>query len=123
MYNWYSVTLVNMITSITKIWIGESILGIDRRNEYIDQVCKEVKVFRDKVGAHYSFNTKNKQDNDAERTASSLPTICFNGDKWIASPWRITEQKSGKITNNEEMESWDIENSFMNIKNRYFEES
>ena len=122
-YNWYSVSLVNMITAITKIWLSESIIRLEQRDDYINKVCEQEKIYRDKIGAHYSFTTKNRNDSDAERTASSFPVICFNGFIWIACPWRITVQSNGKETTNDNMKEWDINSSFLSIQKRYIEES
>lgn len=55
---------------------------------YVESVIPEVKAFRDKIGAQVVWVSQNKKDNEAERLASVIPTLTFNGAHYVASGFK-----------------------------------
>ena len=119
MYNWYSVSLVNMVEAIAIILIKEHKLTTEKREEYIMSVCGPEKAYRDKVGAHYAFLKNNKHDNQAEKNTSAFAVIALHNDRWEACPFVITTTSKGETSNNDKMISWNIIESYKKLQKRY----
>jgi hypothetical protein len=91
--------------------------------EYVKKVIPEVLAFRDKVGAQFAGTTRNKRDTDAERLASILPPITFNGQAFQVGDLQVGVQSAGKESNSGCITPWGICEVHERLRARYWPET
>jgi hypothetical protein len=118
-FQWYAVSACQYV------WLVGAIarrLDVSRPlpREYALEVIPEVQAFRDKVAAHYSWGTENKRDNDAERMASILPPLTFDGHNFSVADFEVTLTRQGKTSSSEKLKPWSICEVHERLRARYW---
>jgi hypothetical protein len=118
-FQWYAVSAcqyVWLVGAIARRLDGSRPLP----RKYALRVIPEVQPFRDKVAAHYSWGTENKRDNDAERMASILPQLVFDGHAFGVAEFEVTLTREGKTSSSEKLQPWGICEVHERLRARYW---
>lgn len=118
-FQWYAVSACQYV------WlVGAIAHRLDdtrpKPREYALRVIPEVQAFRDKVAAHYSWGTQNSRDNDAERLASILPPLKFDGHVFSVAEFELTLTRQGKPISSEKLQPWSICEVHERLRARYW---
>ncbi len=89
---------------------------------YLNSIVPEVKVYRDKVAAHFAWLTKNDHDNEAERLASIIPQVSFTEDSFHVGALNISMASGGKMTTSKGIKPWSIVKIHKRLQERYWPE-
>jgi len=90
---------------------------------YVNEVIPDVKVFRDKVAAHFAWSTSNRKDNDAERMASILPNLAWVDNRFAIGGWSVYLPKGNGVFESGEIPSWSVSAVHGGLCERYWKES
>jgi hypothetical protein len=120
-FHWYSISACQYVKTVGAIAY--------RRNnkrplpqDYVKSVIPEVLAFRDKVAAHFAWNTLHSQDNEAERLASIMPPVGFCGDSFHVGAFTVTMCSSGESSNSSVISQWSIAKIHQRLQKRYWPE-
>ena len=120
-FQWYSVSACQYVKTVGVISYRQDLIR-QTPDEYVDKIIPEVKVFRDKVGAHYSWGTKHKEDNEAERLASIIPPVAWFKDSFQVQVFTVNIVRSGKRSTSKDMKPWSITEIHQRLRERYWPE-
>jgi hypothetical protein len=87
---------------------------------YAERVIPEVSVFRNKVAAQFAGMTKNDRDNDAERLASVLPPLTFEGDSFHVGGLTVGMSQGGVVSTSEAIRPWSLCRVHEQLRRRYW---
>jgi len=87
---------------------------------YAKQAMPEIKVFRDKVAAHFAWGKKNKKDSAADRTASILPQLAFQDDSFYMPALRVCQGQAGETSSSDDLQPWSIRKAHEALRQRYW---
>lgn len=106
-FQWYSVTACQYVRTV-----GAIAYRVDQNRplpqEYVDRVIPEVLAYRDKVGAHTAWATRNSRDNNAERLASILPQPTYTDDSFYVGGLTVGVRKAGKASTSQTIKPWSL---------------
>ncbi|MEW6715006.1 MAG: hypothetical protein AB1306_07960 [Nitrospirota bacterium] len=118
-FHWYAVSACQYVLTVGAIACKQdNSRPIPRK--YVEAVIPGVKAFRDKVAAHFAWNSKHSQDNDAERLASIIPPLSFVEDSWHVGVMQIAMSKGGKLSTSESIRPWSITKIHDDMTRRYW---
>ena len=120
-FHWYAVSACQYVRTV-----GAIAYKLDatrpKSTAYADSVIPEVVAFRDKVAAHFSWNTKNSHDNDAERLASILPMLSFINDSFFVGSMVVKLTRGNKESDSEKIQPWSLCKVHEQLRTRYWPE-
>ncbi len=126
-YHWYAVSACQYVRLVGAIAFREDQkLPEDQRrgrsaaSDYVESVIPEVKAFRDKVAAHFAWATRNKNDNDAERVVSILPSVAFAGRSFQVMTFQVGTRRNGKVSDSSAITPWSIPEVHERLRKRYW---
>jgi hypothetical protein len=117
-FHWYAISacqFVRLVGAIAKRHDNSRPLP----NDYASPIIPEVIAFRDKVAAHFSWSTKNKRDNDAERMASILPSVALAKGRFCVGSMTVSLRRSGKVSTSEAIQEWSLTEVHERLTARY----
>jgi hypothetical protein len=118
-FYWYAISACQYVRTVGAIGFRPDSTRPDPL-VYVEKVIPEVKVFRDKVAAHFAGTTKNKQDNEAERLASLLPPLTFEDDSWYVGAMTLGLSGGGKVSTSEAIKPWSLCRVHEELRKRYW---
>ena len=119
--HWYSISACQYVRTIGAIAYRQDNSRMEPV-EYVKIVIPEIKIFRDKVAAHFAWLTKNKHDNEAERLASIIPQVAFSDDYFQVGTLSLSMRRSGKSSSSREIKPWSITKIHKRLQARYWPE-
>ncbi len=120
-FHWYSISACQYVRTVGTIAYRQD-KSRTTSLKYLDSIIPEVKVFRDKVAAHFGWLTKNEHDNEAERLASIIPQVSFYDDSFQVGGLRISMTRSGNRTDSKQITPWSIVKVHKRLRERYWPE-
>ena len=118
-FHWYSVTACQYVRTVGAIaYLQDN--SRPKPREYVEAVIPEVLAYRDKVGAHYGWTTKHKEDNEAERLASIIPQVAFSKDTFQVQVFTVSKVSGGKKNTSKAMQPWSITKIHESLRERYW---
>jgi hypothetical protein len=120
-FHWYSISACQYVKTVGAIAYRQN---NDRPlpPKYTESVIPEVLTFRDKVAAHFAWNTLHGQDNEAERLASIMPPVGFYDDSFHVGVMTVTMGGGGQSTNSSAISPWSITKTHQRLQKRYWPE-
>ncbi len=120
-FQWYAISACQYVKTIGTIAYRQDNTGT-KPLVYLNSIIPEVKVYRDKVAAHFAWLTKNSHDNEAERLASIIPQVIFSKDSFHVGAMNISMGRRGKMTTSKEIKPWSIVKIHRRLQERYWPE-
>lgn len=117
-FHWYAISacqFVRLVGAVAKRLDDTRPLP----NDYAEPIIPEVVAFRDKVAAHFSWSSKNKRDNEAERLASILPPLGYNRGRISVGTMTIHLRQGGKSSTSSEIKEWSLTEVHERLTKRY----
>ena len=121
-FHWYAVTACQYVRTV-----GVIACTVDSKRprpaEYVKLVIPEVLAFRDKVAAHFAWTTRHKQDSEAERKVSVMPSLAFVNDAFQVGVWVVLSRKGDEVSDSREIQPWSITHIHDRLRQRYWPDS
>lgn len=117
-FHWYAISacqFVRLVGAIAKRLDDSRPLP----NDYAEPIISEVIAYRDKVAAHYSWSSKNKRDNDAERLASILPPLGYNRGRITVGTMTVLLRQGDKSSTSIDIKEWSLSKVHEQLIKRY----
>lgn len=121
-FDWYSISATQYVRTVGAIAYRQN-NSCPTPIEYVDQVIPEIKIYRDKVAAHFAWGTQHKNDKPAERQISVIPNLSFSNDTWVISGLMLTKKTGDKISDSSALQPWSISKVHEQLRKRYWPES
>jgi hypothetical protein len=116
-FHWYAVTICNYVKMVG--WLAYS-EDKTKARDYLKQVIPPVKLWRDKVGAHFARIDPWNDDTPADLAKSVIFPISFDDDAFYADPWTLTLSKGGKSSTSHQDMRWSLTHTHRNLIPRYW---
>ncbi len=116
-FHWYAVTVCNYVKMVG--WLangGDSTKAVD----YLKQVIPPIKLWRDKVGAHFARTSPRKDDTPADLAKSVMFPISFDDDAFYAGSLTIGMTISGKKSTSRRDMRWSLTHTHRCLIPRYW---
>ncbi len=120
-FQWYAISACQYVKTIGTIAYRQD----NTRTTplvYLNSIVPEVKVYRDKVAAHFAWLTKSNHDNEAERLASIIPQVSFIEDSFHVGAFKVSVGSKGKTSTSKEIMPWSIVKIHRRLQERYWPE-
>ena len=118
-FHWYAISACQYVRTV-----GVIAKSHDPENcrpvTYVERVIPEVKMFRDKVAAHFAWGSRNKKDNDAERVASIIPSLIWSDDNFVVSGHKVVIRGDDNVTDSEGITPWSVSVVHRRLRDRYW---
>lgn len=117
-FHWYAISACQYVRTVGTIAYRQD----NKRQQaldYLKKVIPEVRVYRDKVAAHFSWNSKHPEDNDAERLLSAMPQLGFRNDSFFVGSLTVALSKGGKKSNSGKIKPWSLCKVHEQLRERY----
>ena len=118
-FHWYAMSAYQYVTTVGAISFRQD-SGRPKPYVYTEKIIPEVKTFRDKVAAHFAWNTKNKQDSDAERLMSVMPQLGFQDSRLVMGGFTLSLKSGGKTSDSGKMLPWSVIEIHERLRKRYW---
>jgi hypothetical protein len=92
MFHWYATSVCNLTRLIGLIAHETLLTGFEQRAAiigYCQEVCGPVKVYRDKVAAHFARVAQHSSDNPADRAGSVIDDLTWITDRFWVGAMRL----------------------------------
>jgi len=116
-FHWYAVTICNYVKMVSWLVYSED---STKATDYLKQVVPPVKLWRDKVGAHFARISPRKDDTPADLAKSVIFPISFDDDAFYTGSWRLTLSKGGKSSTSRQDMRWSLTHTHRNLIPRYW---
>ena len=111
--NWFSVSLISYARMVHTLSCGQPSA---EAKKYSERVFPKVQVWRDKVGAHFSFSHPKSDVEALSDFSTSLLTVLDRGRFWAGSGWTFVHKGSSHT-----IPQWSLTEVFENeVVPRYF---
>jgi hypothetical protein len=120
-FHWYAISACQYVRTVGAIAYqhdNHRPLPID----YAKAIIPEVIAFRNKVAAHFAWCTSNKNDNNAERFASILPTLIFRDNSFHVGSLTVHLCQESGNSNSKSIQSWSLSRVHESLCKRYWPE-
>lgn len=118
-FHWYAVSACNYVRTIGAIAYRQD-NNRPKPLKYVKNVIPEVLTFRNKIAAHFSWSMEDSKDNDAERSASVLPPLSFDGDVFCVGAWQVGIRRGGEAMDSSALTPWSITEIHEKLGERYW---
>jgi hypothetical protein len=115
-FHWYAVSVCNFIRLIGWLVNDQDSSAALR---YINQVAPNVKIWRDKVGAHFARIKPNSKDTPADLAMSVMFPISFDNDAFYAASLALTISSSGKSSTSRKDMRWSLTHTHRDLSKRF----
>ena len=116
-FHWYATTACNFVKTIG--WFRErEHPGAPTVEAYVKAVLPEVKLWRDKVSAHFAFHTPRSKDTPADVFASIIPPTAFHNGRFVAGAYQATITRKGQ-TSTSQLLPWSLTEVQEKLRARY----
>ncbi len=113
-FHWYAVSACNFVRLAG--WLtngGDDAAAL----EYTKSVLPDVKVWRDKVGAHFAIASPLEKDSQADLMSSVLFPIGFDDDHFVAAPFNLV--LGGKDPSTSSLKTWSVTAHHLELRRRF----
>ena len=117
-FHWYAISACQYVRTVGAIAYRQD-QARPKPLDYLNKIIPEVSVFRDKIAAHYAWNTKNQKDNEAERLASIMPPLVFQDDSFVVGGYTVSVSRHGVASDSSNIKPWSIRNTHEQLERRY----
>ncbi len=118
-FQWYSISACQYVRTVGAIAKSNDTTRL-KPHDYLETVIPEVKVFRDKVAAHFVWASRNKKDNDAERLLSKIPNLVWSDGHFFVSGWSASLHKTGRGSVSADWIPWSVSIVHRRLCDRYW---
>jgi len=118
-FHWYAMWAYQYVNTVGTIAYRQD-KSREMALKYVERVIPEVKTFRDKVAAHFAWNTKNKNDSDAERSFSIISLMGFQNESFVMGGPTLVRMSAGKVSDSRDMLPWSISKIHGRLRERYW---
>lgn len=116
-FHWYAVTICNYVKMVG--WLAYS-EDSTKATDYLKQVVPPVKLWRDKVGAHFARISPRKDDTPADLAMSVISPIPFDDDAFYAGSLRLSLSEGGILSTSRPDMRWSLTHTHRNLIPRYW---
>ncbi|BBO34477.1 hypothetical protein [Lacipirellula parvula] len=117
-FDWYAVSACKFAWTVGAIAYEQD----ETRplpQKYTEAIIPEVVTFRNKVGAHAAWSTRNKKDNDAERLASVIPQIQVLNNRLCVQLFNVHLRRDGVSSDSTKLQEWSLTEVHEQLTRRY----
>jgi hypothetical protein len=116
-FHWYAVTVCNYVKMVGWLVSGNnSIYATD----YLKRVIPPVKVWRDKVGAHFARHSPKKDDNAADLVRSVMFPPSFDDDAFYVGSLSLAISSGGQKNISRKDMRWSLTHTHRDLIPRYW---
>jgi len=116
-FHWYAVSVCNYVRMIGWLAYGQN---TNEALNYLKSVIPAVKIWRDKVGAHFAIIDPKKDDNPADPAKSVMFPISFERDAFYAGSFTLTQGSGGKSFTSRQDMGWSLTHTHRDLIPRYW---
>jgi len=117
-FNWYAVTACNFVGTVAKV-AGRHTTIPGGPKQYTASVIPEIQAYRNKVAAHFAWEEFDNRDSAAEKMASVLPQLSFQGDGFYIGGWTIQLRRNGNSSDSKSIRAWSLRKEHDKLRRRY----
>ena len=116
-FHWYAVSSCNYVRLVG--WLAH---GGDSKKagKYVEQILPEVRVWRNKVGAHFARTDPSKEDSAADLAVSVIFPIGFEDDAFYACPLKLAISQGGSTSTSRGDIRWSLTRTHRGLAARYW---
>jgi hypothetical protein len=119
-FHWYSVSLSNFCRLIGRLGHVIKAQGFeDKGHSYYKKVCGPVKVYRDKVAAHFAFSYPSEFDNRADLSLSTMDDLVLVDGRFTVGVWLLTKSGSSGTIRSSHDYQWSLTSYHEELGRRY----
>ncbi len=118
-FHWYAVSVCNYVRMIGWLAYGQN---TSKALDYLKSVIPAVKIWRDKVGAHFAIIDP-RDDNPADLANSVIFPVSFDSDAFYAGSWTLTLGIGGKSHTSRQDMRWSLTHVHCALTPRYWPEN
>jgi hypothetical protein len=119
-FHWYSVSLCNFCRLIGRISHAIEARGFeDKGYAYYKQVAGPVKVYRDKVAAHFAFSYPSEADNRADLSVSTMDDLVLVNGRFTVGGWVLSKSGSSGTAKSSHEYHWSLTTYHEELGRRY----
>lgn len=118
MFHWYSVSACNLVGLIGRVLIDSKQTEHKRPSGYVDEIIPSVKLWRNKIGAHFAVTTPTKRDSDAMKGLSIYNSIRLRNGVIEVVPLQVRMQDGGRRSE-AELKRWALTEVHEQLDDRF----
>jgi hypothetical protein len=116
-FHWYAVSACNYV-QLTG-WLAKS-EDLKQANRYLKSVIPEVKIWRDKVGAHFARVDPRRDDSIADLLASVMFPIAFDDNAFWTGTFTLAVSRGGVGSSSRADMRWSLTDTHRKLTERYW---
>jgi hypothetical protein len=118
-FHWYAVSACNYVRLVG--WLvneGDS----KKANEYVAHVLPAVRIWRNKVAAHFAKTNPRTEDTAADLAMSVMFPIAFDDDAFYANTFTLAMRRGGQSSSSRADMRWSLTHTHRALRERYWAE-
>lgn len=116
-FHWYAVTVCSYVKMVG--WLAYD-QDSSKATDYLEKVISPVKLWRDKVGAHFARTSPRKDDTPADLAKSVMFPISFDDDAFYAASFTPAPSSRGKSFTSRRDMRWSLTHTHRALILRYW---
>ena len=116
-FHWYAVTVCNYVKMVG--WLAYD-QDSSKATDYLKKVIPPVKLWRDKVGAHFARTSPRKSDTPADLAKSVMFPLSFDDGAFYAASFTLTLSSRGKSSTSFRDMRWSLTHTHRALIPRYW---
>jgi hypothetical protein len=116
-FHWYAVTVCNYIKMVG--WLAYD-HDSSKATNYLEKVIPTVKLWRDKVGAHFARTSPRKDDTPADLAKSVMFPLSFDDNAFYAASFTLTLGSRAKSSTTSRDMRWSLTHTHHALIPRYW---
>lgn len=118
-FHWYAVSACNVVGLLG--WLMHTHdHGLRAPRAYMQEVLPAVKVWRDKVAAHFARWDVSPRDSQAEQKASVLPPVAWSDDAFFVGAWTLRVKHGENVSTSKSIKRWSLTKVHEELSNRFW---
>jgi hypothetical protein len=115
-FHWYATSSCNFVRLVG--WLAHGRNG-HRADAYVGRIIPSVRVWRNKVGAHFAITDPRKEDTAAVLESSVMFPIGFVNGRFQTQPFIVSMRRGGKASSTRADMSWSLTDVHRLLAQRY----
>jgi hypothetical protein len=116
-FHWYSVSACNYARLVG--WLGND-GDTGKADEYVRRVIPSVRLWRNKVAAHFAATDPRPEDTPADLAMSVIFPVSFDDDAFYANSLTLSLRRSGSSSSSRTDMKWSLTHTHRELTARYW---
>jgi len=118
-FHWYAVSACNVVGLLA--WLMHTYdPSLPAPRAYMREVLPAVKVWRDKVAAHFARWDVTSRDSEAEQKASVLPSVVWSDDAFYVGAWTLRVKHGKNVSTSKSIKRWSLTKVHEQLSDRFW---